>query len=347
MPGAFSRLMEEKVMPNAVIIGASGYAGAVLAELIAHHPEFRLSGLYVSENSLDAGKKLSELYPHLLGTVDDVLKPLTAENLDEAHKADAVFLCTAHKVSAELAGGFYDRGVKVFDLSGAFRVPEPEFYEKYYGFTHPRLDLLPKAVYGLAEWNHDEIAKTDLVAVAGCYPTASLTALKPLEEAGLTKSGSMPIINAVSGVTGSGRKATMTNSFCEVSLAPYGVFRHRHRPEISYHLGQKVLFQPHLGCFRRGILATIYVELAGNASDEAITAAYHRAYDGKRLVRLTDRWPSVLGVAGTPYVDVHFEREGEELIVVSAIDNLMKGASAQALQCANIRFGFSEYEGIL
>lgn len=200
MPGAFSRLMEEKVMPNAVIIGASGYAGAVLAELIAHHPEFRLSGLYVSENSLDAGKKLSELYPHLLGTVDDVLKPLTAENLDEAHKADAVFLCTAHKVSAELAGGFYDRGVKVFDLSGAFRVPEPEFYEKYYGFTHPRLDLLPKAVYGLAEWNHDEIAKTDLVAVAGCYPTASLTALKPLEEAGLIKSGSMPIINAVSGV---------------------------------------------------------------------------------------------------------------------------------------------------
>lgn len=229
-------------MPNAVIIGASGYAGAVLAELVAHHPEFSLAGLYVSENSLDAGKKLSELYPHLLGTVDDVLKPLTPENLAEAHKADAVFLCTAHKVSAELAGGFYDRGVKVFDLSGAFRVPEPDFYEKYYGFTHPRQDLLPKAVYGLAEWNHDQIASADLVAVAGCYPTASLTALKPLEKAGLIKSGSMPIINAVSGVTGSGRKATMTNSFCEVSLAPYGVFRHRHRPEISYHLGQKVLF---------------------------------------------------------------------------------------------------------
>ena len=154
MPGAFSRLMEEKVMPNAVIIGASGYAGAVLAELVAHHPEFRLAGLYVSENSLDAGKKLSELYPHLLGTVDDVLKPLTADNLAEAHKADAVFLCTAHKVSAELAGGFYDKGVKVFDLSGAFRVPEPDFYEKYYGFTHPRQDLLPKAVYGLAEFKH-------------------------------------------------------------------------------------------------------------------------------------------------------------------------------------------------
>ena len=215
------------------------------------------------------------------------------------------------------------------------------------GFTHPRQDLLPKAVYGLAEWNHDQIAKADLVAVAGCYPTASLSALKPLEEAGLIRSGSMPIINAVSGVTGSGRKATMTNSFCEVSLAPYGVFRHRHRPEISYHLGQKVLFQPHLGCFRRGILATIYVELADGVTDAAINAAYHRAYDGKRLVRLTDKWPSVLGVAGTPYVDVHFEREGGELIVVSAIDNLMKGASAQALQCANIRFGFSEYEGIL
>lgn len=334
-------------MPNAVIIGASGYAGAVLAELVAHHPEFSLAGLYVSENSLDAGKKLSELYPHLLGTVDDVLKPLTADNLAEAHKADAVFLCTAHKVSAELAGGFYDKGVKVFDLSGAFRVPEPDFYDKYYGFTHPRQDLLPKAVYGLAEWNHDQIASADLVAVAGCYPTASLTALKPLEKAGLIKSGSMPIINAVSGVTGSGRKATMTNSFCEVSLAPYGVFRHRHRPEISYHLGQKVLFQPHLGCFRRGILATIYVELADGVTDDAIAAAYHSAYDGKKLVRLTDRWPSVLGVAGTPYVDVHYEREGSELIVVSAIDNLMKGASAQALQCANIRFGFSEYEGIL
>ena len=220
-------------MLNVAIIGASGYAGADLSLLVAKHPELNLNGIYVSENSADGNKLLSELYPRLRGMVDKTLTPLTNEALEEVKKNDIVCLATEHVVSMKLAPTLIDAGCVVFDLSGAYRVNDAAFYPEFYGFEHENLSYLQQAVYGLAEWNKEEIKKTNLIAVAGCYPTASLSALKPLAVNGLIKKDSMPIINAVSGVTGAGRKAKLSSSFCEVSLNAYGVFKHRHRPEIS------------------------------------------------------------------------------------------------------------------
>lgn len=335
-------------MLNVAIIGASGYAGADLCGLVAGHKEFNLNGLYVSEQSADAGKLLSDLYPRLRGSVDMPLQPLTDEALEQLKKDnDIVCLATAHVVSMRLAPTLIDAGCVVFDLSGAYRVKEAEFYPKYYGFEHENLSYLENSVYGLAEWNAAEIKKTNLIAVAGCYPTASLSALKPLAVNGLIKKDSMPIINAVSGVTGAGRKATLGSSFCEVSLNAYGVFGHRHRPEISHHLGQKVLFQPHLGNFKRGILVTIYVQLADGVTDDMINAAYHKAYDGQKIVRLVSNWPAVKDVEFTPYCDIHYAREDSTLIICSAIDNLQKGAAAHAMECMNIRFGFDVAAGLI
>lgn len=335
-------------MLNVVIIGASGYAGAELAALVQGHPHLELKGLYVSAGSQDANKSFSALHPQFLGVVDLPVRPLDEAGLAEAMAGtDLVCLATAHEVSMNLAPQFLAAGIKVFDLSGAFRVRQEGFYDRYYGFTHEQPEWLEKAVYGLAEWNAEPIAQADLVAVAGCYPTASLLALKPLMTAGLIQAGSTPIINAVSGVSGAGRKAAIGTSFCEVSLNPYGVFNHRHQPEISHHLGGKVLFQPHLGNFVRGILATIYVQLAEGVTAEQVDAAYAAAYAGQPMVRLSAQWPSIRGVANRPFCDLHWQVQDGQLIVVSAIDNLLKGASSQALQCINIRYGFDQTTGLV
>jgi N-acetyl-gamma-glutamyl-phosphate reductase len=262
-------------------------------------------------------------------------------------QADLVLLATAHEVSADLAPKFLAKGLPVFDLSGAFRVQDQQFYQDYYGFTHANEQWLAQAAYGLAEWNSDAIAAAQLIAVPGCYPTASLCALKPLQQAGLIKADWQPIINAVSGVSGAGRKASVNTSFCEVSLSPYGTFSHRHQPEISHHLGKGVLFQPHLGNYVRGILATIYVQLAEGVTPEQVDRAYLAAYEGKPLVRLTGQMPSIRGVASTPYCDLAWQQQGNMLVVVSAIDNLLKGAASQAIQCVNIKFGFKPATGLI
>ena len=335
-------------MLNVVIVGASGYAGAELAAIVQRHPHLHLKGLYVSAGSQDANKPFSALHPRCLGIVDLPVKPLNAEGLAEAMQGtDLVCLCTAHEVSMDLAPQFLAAGVKVFDLSGAFRVEQEGFYDEYYGLTHNQPEWLKQAVYGLAEWNEEAIAQAELIAVPGCYPTASLSALKPLMAAGFIKAGTTPIINAVSGVSGAGRKAAINTSFCEVSLNPYGVFKHRHQPEISHHLGNKVVFQPHLGNFVRGILATIYVQVADGVTAEQVDAAYAAAYEGKPIVRLSAQWPSIASVAGTPFCDLHWQLDGDQLIIGSAIDNLLKGASAQAMQCININYGFEQTCGLI
>ncbi|MGO1246714.1 MAG: N-acetyl-gamma-glutamyl-phosphate reductase [Oceanisphaera sp.] len=335
-------------MLKAAIIGASGYTGAELAGLVKAHPELSLAGLYVSEGSLDAHKSFSSLHPRWRGLIDEPLLPLDDEALSRIHtQADIVLLATAHEVSHDLAPGFLAKGIKVFDLSGAFRVPGEGFYERFYGFAHQHGDWLAQAAYGLAEWNQEAIEKAKLIAVAGCYPTAALTALKPLQNAGFIADNNKPIISAVSGVTGAGRKASLATSFSEISFKPYGVLNHRHQPEISHHLNKQVVFQPHLGNFIRGILATIYVQLNDDVTDEQIAQAYHQAYDGQKIVRLTGQWPQINDVAGTPFCDLHWAREGNQLIVVSAIDNLLKGAASQAIQCININQGFSPLAGLV
>jgi len=329
-------------MLKAIVVGASGYTGAELAHFLTRHPEIELAGLYVSEGSLDKRKKLSELYGNLVGVVDLPLQPLGNHDIKSVCEGiDIVILATAHEVSHNLAPLFLAQDTVVFDLSGAFRVQSSGFYDKFYGFTHQFPELLEKAVYGLAEWNDEAVKQTDLIAVPGCYTTASLTALKPLAEAGLIKENCKPTINATSGVSGAGRKANVASSFCEVSLQPYGVFTHRHKPEIDQHLGLPVVFTPHLGSFKRGILASINVVLKEGVTKEQVDQAYQGAYADKPIVRLMEgTYPALKNVVGTPYCDLGWAVEGEDLVVFSAIDNLLKGASSQAMQCINLRFGF-------
>ncbi len=328
-------------MLKTTIIGASGYTGAELALMINRHPELTLSGLYVSANSVDAGKPIAALHGKLAGLIDMPVQPLT-NPVEVAKQSDVIFLATAHEVSHDLAPIFLENDCQVFDLSGAFRVKGENFYQEFYGFEHQHEQWLDKAAYGLAEWNEQEIKEAQLVAVAGCYPTASQLAIKPLVEAKLLDENQWPVINATSGVTGAGRKATMVNSFCEVSLQAYGVFNHRHQPEMAAHLGCDVIFTPHLGNFKRGILATITMKLAEGVTEQQIQDAFELAYQGKPAVRLLEETlPRIQDVEQTPFCDLGWKVQGQHIIVVSAIDNLLKGASSQAMQCLNLRYGFA------
>lgn len=334
-------------MLNTLIVGASGYAGVELATFLNRHPHMNITALAVSAQSPDAGKRLSDLHPQLKGVVDLPLQPLSSA-AEWADKVDVVFLATAHEVSHDLAPEFLKAGCVVFDLSGAFRVNDGDFYQRYYGFTHQHADWLDKAVYGLAEWNHAQVKEAQLVAVPGCYPTAAQLALKPLIEDDLLNADQWPVINATSGVSGAGRKASVTTSFCEVSLQPYGLFNHRHHPEIVAHLGAPVIFTPHLGNFPRGILATITCRLKAGVTHDDVAAAFHSAYHDKPLVRVYEQGvPALKAVIGQPFCDIGFAVQDEHLIVVAAEDNLLKGAASQAVQCLNIRFGFPETQSLI
>lgn len=335
-------------MLKTVIVGASGYTGAELTRLVSHHPELQLVGLYVSAGSADANKPISAVHGFLKGWVDLPLQPLT-DLAVVAEEADVVLLATAHHVSHELAPLFLEKNCIVFDLSGAFRVKSDRFYSDFYDFEHEHPRWLEKAVYGLAEWNADLIKKAQLIAVPGCYPTASQLALKPLIKENCLDLRQWPVINAVSGVSGAGRQATINNSFCEVSLHAYGIFTHRHQPEIKEHLGCDVIFNPHLGNFKRGLLATITAKLANKVSPENVAEAFSSAYCQSPLVRLLGEGQNakVQSVQHTGFCDIGWSVSKEHVVLTCAIDNLLKGAASQAIQCINIRFGFSGLTGIL
>ncbi|CAQ86324.1 MULTISPECIES: N-acetyl-gamma-glutamyl-phosphate reductase [Photorhabdus] len=334
-------------MLNTLVVGASGYTGAELAAYLHRHPYTNLIGLMVSAQSVDAGKFFSDLHPQYKGIIDLLLQPLT-DITDVAKGVDVVFLATAHEVSHDIAPAFLAAGCIVFDLSGAYRVQNAQIYQQYYGFKHKHTEWLEQAVYGLAEWQAEKVKQAQLIAVPGCYPTVSQLSLKPLLENSLLDTSHWPVINATSGVSGAGRKATMTNSFCEVSLQPYGIFTHRHQPEIEEHLGIRVIFTPHLGNFVRGILATITCKLKPGVTEGQINEVYQKAYKDKPLVRLYSKGIPVLkSVVGLPFCDIGFVVQGDHLIIVGTEDNLLKGAAAQAVQCMNIRFGFEETQALL
>ena len=341
-------------MIKTCIIGASGYTGAELAALVHRHEQFELATLYVSTNSADAGKSLGDIHPQFFNVIDLPLQPIDEDNLSAlSDRFDLIFLATPHEASHkwmnELCAEKNGQKAVIMDLSGAFRIKDKNKFAEYYGFEHHADKLLEQAVYGLADWHQEQISSANLVAVPGCYPTASLTALKPLQQNALIDSTHFPIINAVSGVSGAGRKAALNNNFTEVSLQAYGVLGHRHQPEIAYYLGTDVIFTPHLGNFKRGILATITLKTAANVTNQQITEAYQQAYQGNPIVRLRNNWPKIDDVVGTPYCDLFwkFDPKTGYLIVTSAIDNLLKGAASQAMQCANLRFGFESHRGLV
>ncbi|MBU3827205.1 MAG: N-acetyl-gamma-glutamyl-phosphate reductase [Candidatus Anaerobiospirillum merdipullorum] len=331
-------------MLKAAIVGASGYAGHQLALLCTRHPEIELTGLYVSPNSQDKDRRIDSLYGDLSGRCALPLQGLSLDKVPQvAQDLDVVFLATEHKTAHDEAPLFIAQGCCVCDLSGAYRVPERSFYERYYGFSHEHPELLAKAVYGLCEWCDPQALKeAQLISLPGCYPTASELALKPLYAANLLDESIRPVINAVSGVSGSGRKASLTNSFCEVSLNAYGLFTHRHQPEISYHVGHEVIFNPHLGNFKRGILATITAKLKQGATVAQCKQALDESYRDHPLVRVKEGTVKLQDVQGLPCCDLSVCGDDEYIVISSAIDNLLKGAAAQAMQACNLHFGFKE-----
>ncbi len=330
-------------MIKTCVIGASGYTGAELVALLHRHSQFELAELFVSNNSEDAGKTFGDIHPQHFGQINLPLKPIDDSKLTElATTYQLIFLATPHQASHDWMPELTSGHAVVMDLSGAFRLKDTSTFSEYYGFEHKAHAQLKNAVYGLVEWNQSTIKTANLVAVPGCYPTASLTALKPLMRNKLLDAAHLPIIHAVSGVSGAGRKATLSNSFNEVSLQAYGVLGHRHQPEISEHLDSPVIFTPHLGNFKRGILATITVKLAKDVDAQQLNQAYQQAYENSAIVRLRHSWPKIDDVVGTPYCDLcwKFDSQTGYAVITSAIDNLLKGAASQAVQCANLRFGF-------
>ena len=335
-------------MVKAAVIGASGYAGAELCRILSGHPDCELTGVFVSSKSEDLGKRVSDLYGSFYGICDLVLQAVP-DAASLADIADCVFLATDHRVSHDLAPLLIEHGVKVFDLSGAFRIQDLDVFAKAYGFAHEHEALLREAVYALPEHtDHEQIRAARLLSLPGCYPTASQTALNPLIDGQLLDLSYRPVIDAVSGVSGAGRKAKLASSFCEVSMNAYGVFTHRHQPEIAEHLGTQVIFSPHLGPFKRGILATITARLRAGVGKAEVSAAYEKAYAHTPCVRFKHSLPYLSDVQGTPFCDVGFcVSDDGYIIAVAAIDNLLKGASAQAVQVFNIANGFDECSGLL
>ena len=334
-------------MKRIALIGASGYAGLEFCRWVAHHPHLKITALLVSRQSVYLGKTVGEFAPELAHLQLPALEASTESKISRlAGEVDAVVLATEHEISAGIIGQIADSGVAIFDLSGAYRLKDASLYDRYYGFQHPEPELLAKAVYGLAEWNAGAIANSKLIAVPGCYPTAAQLALKPLAEQGWL--AQPPVVNAVSGVSGAGRKAKANSHFCEVSLQPYGIFSHRHTPEIAQGIGGEVVFTPHLGAFKRGILSTIHVTLTEAIDQDRLREHYATTYRQAPLVRISHRpAPSIQAVANSPFCDIGVYADGCQAILVSAIDNLVKGASGQALQCINLHFGWPQETGLL
>ena len=342
------------------VVGAGGYAGAELCALLAGHARAQIVGLYASarREKGDQPGRMADLFPRLRGVAGVGELEVVPANVGSiaASGARAVFLATPHEASVELAPALLERGIKVLDLSAAFRLRDPEAYPRHYGFTHARADWLPRAVYGLVELNRARLGGAELVAVPGCYPTSAIVPLRPLVEAGAIRRDARVIIDSTSGVSGAGRGLNLKSLFCEVSLQPYGVFAHRHRPEIAEHTGLEregagrltgVVFTPHLGKFERGILSTIHAELGAGWDEARVRGVLGERYGRERFVRLlaAGQWPAVADVERTNFCDIGLAVEGEHLIIVSAIDNLTKGAAGQAVQCFNVMFGFPEAMG--
>lgn len=337
---------------SCIVVGASGYSGAEAISLLAGHPRARLVGLFGSEkrDGGDAAQPISALFPRLRGVCDLPVLPSSAAAILALRPA-AVFLATPHAASHDLAPQLADAGVVTLDLSAAFRLKDRAVFARHYAIEHAHGLWLERAVYGLPELFRESIRKAMLIAVPGCYPTSAILPLAPLVRAGAVAPGRAPIIDSTSGVSGAGRHAQLHTSFCEVSLQPYGVFKHRHQPEIDAYAGTRTIFTPHLGAYERGILSTIHVELADGWDARRVGDALAAAYSSEPFVRLQPAgvWPSIAAVRHTNFCDVGWavDEVSRHLVLASAIDNLVKGAAGQAVQCFNARFGIVETTGLL
>ena len=325
---------------SVAVAGATGYAGQELLRLLARHPMAKLAAA-MSSSAGSAARPLPRLNKLWTGA----LEPLDADKLAEA---EAVFLAVPEEASAELVPELQARGVKrIFDLSGAFRLRDLDLRAKWY----PAATAQPGGlVYGLTEFAREEIPAAKLVSCPGCYPTAALLALTPLVRAGIA-SGDI-FIDAKSGISGAGRTPTDRTHFSEVhgSVSAYGVFAHRHAAEIEQQLGAGVTFVPHLVPIDRGIFETIYTRVAPGTTAAQVEDIYAAAYADAPFVRLTaGTLPEVKHVAHTNFCDIGWKLDEAtgRIVIVSCIDNLLKGAAGQAVQNFNVAFGLDETSGLM
>jgi N-acetyl-gamma-glutamyl-phosphate reductase len=330
-------------VPRVAVLGASGFAGALAAQLLWRHPEFDL--VSVTSRS-DVGKRVDELYPRY--RVPLVMEELDLDGLGDV---DAAVVAYPHGASAGVVGSLVDRGVRVVDLSADFRLRDLATYERWYG-EHPVPGLIERAVYGLTELYRDDLPGAQVVANPGCFPTAAVLSLAPLARAGLL--GDV-IIDAKTGVSGAGRAATEKTHFVTVdeNVNPYGVTGHRHAPEIDQELNAlgadvTVTFIPHLVPLDQGELVSCYVTPTHETDQRELDFLYREAYEDEPFVELADRAPGVRDVRDTNLcrVWVHREERTGRVLVFGATDNLWKGTSSQAVQNLNLMFGLPEGEGI-
>jgi N-acetyl-gamma-glutamyl-phosphate reductase len=324
------------------IAGATGYAGQELVRLLARHPQARLT-MATGSQATSVPRKL----PALARIFDGEVVPLDLEAVGRA--ADVVFLALPEAASADAAPVLLAAGARVIDLSGAFRLRDDAARAKWY----PATKAMPAGVvYGLTEFAAAEIAGASLVSCPGCYPTASLLALQPLAQAGLLRRDADVIVDAKSGVSGAGKAPSERTHFCENhgSVAAYGLFGHRHTPEIAQGLGCEVTFTPHLVPLDRGILSTIYARLVSGTTAAQVRDAIETAHARSPFVRLTgDALPEIKHVAYSNFCDIGWrvDEASGRIILVSAIDNLLKGAAGQAVQNFNLLIGADERTGLL
>jgi N-acetyl-gamma-glutamyl-phosphate reductase len=347
--------MPQKIQP--AVVGATGYAGFELARILARHSNAKKPVLFTRNGEAGTVGKLDELYPHISGNGGYPLQPFNWETL-RAQGIDVLFLATPHEVSREWVPEAISRGVHVIDLSGAWRLEKPE-HRAIYEFKDENPELADKltaqAVYGIPELHRDKLKQAALVANAGCYATSIILALAPLVRAGLVDLDHGIICDSKSGVSGAGKQPTQKTHFVEVAenLSAYSVFNHRHTGEILEQLGlsaEQLTFTPHLLPIPRGILSTIYVRLSSAMSSQQIEDCMRAFYAGSPWVRVfpAGKLPQIQYSLHTNYCDIGFTlaTDGRRLVMVSCLDNLMKGAAGQAVQNMNVMFGWNEEEGL-
>jgi len=337
------------------LIGATGYSGAEIVRLLLRHAAVDLAVLMTAnlERKETQSRKLSEVLPQFLGLCDFPIEPLNCDRLVQLGVA-SVFLATPNETSHDLVPLLLERGLRVIDLSGAFRLKDCSLYPQWYGFEHHHAHWLESAVYGLTEANRPAIRNAQLLANPGCYPTSALLPLIPLERKGWIEPEHEIICDSKSGVSGAGKTPTANTHFSEVSesFKAYNVFKHRHTPEIWQELGtDHLVFTPHLLPVNRGILSTLYLRLRKSVSPAMVSECFLETYGKEPLVRLfgDTSLPEIKFVAHTNFCDIgwKFDPVRGNLVIVSAIDNLGKGAAGQAVQNMNVMLGLEETAGLL
>lgn len=336
-----------------VVAGATGYTGRELIRLVSAHRGLELVGAFASRGATTT--PLTQIHPQLRGVLS-IDCPGYDEGAVAALEPDLLFLATPNEFSHEVVPELLGSGATVIDLSGAFRLRDGSLYPTFYGFEHRAVTLLDQAVYGMTELARTALPGSKLIANPGCYPTSIILPVRPLMEVGLIDESQPVISDSKSGVTGAGKSPSSTTHFVEVSesLRAYNLFQHRHAPEISQGLGlppgsSRLVFSPHLLPINRGILSTIYLRLRTGVSRSDIIDVWRRFYASSPLIRIYDgSLPEIKYVAGLPYCDFGcvVDPESGQAIIVSAIDNLLKGAASQAVQNANLALGFDEVEGL-